>query len=416
MPFRSSSSQSAQPISATTYAALGAGLIAVAYGLARFAFGLFVPPIREELGLSAEVMGFIGAQPFISFVFASLFASAVAERLGARAATVLSGAFAVAGLTLISQAEGPLVLGAGVFACGLCTGTMMPALNTGLHAAVRPTLHGRVNAVMNAGTSLGVALAVPAVLLLAGAWREAYAAFALLAALGAAAAWALLPASAAADREAPATPPARLPAQQRRRVIELCLFSAAMGGVSSAYWVFAPDLVVALGGLEPHLSGWLWLAVGVAGLAGAAAGDWADRHGAGVTQAVALATLAAGLLLLIAAPSQLMLAIASAALFGVAYMTLTAVYLISGIRLLPHRPSLGAVLPFLAIAVGQAIGSPLAGWAVERFGYTGAFAAFAGLGLAAAACWPLFPSSGPAAQAASAAGPSEPDPPRRGDG
>ncbi len=381
-----------QPISAVTYAVLGAGLIAVAYGLARFAFGLFVPPIREELGLSAEVMGFIGAQPFISFVFASLFASAVAERLGARGATVLSGAFAVAGLTLISQAEGPLVLGAGVFACGICTGTMMPALNTGLHAAIRPTLHGRINAVMNAGTSIGVALAVPAVLLLAGAWREAYTAFALLAALGAAAAWGLLPASSAtADREAAATPPARLPPQQRRRVIQLCLFSAAMGGVSSAYWVFAPDLVVALGGMAPHLSGWLWLAVGIAGLAGAAAGDWADRHGAGVTQAVALVGLAGALLLLVAAPDQLAPAIASAALFGVAYMTLTAVYLISGIRLLPHRPSMGAVLPFLAIAVGQALGSPLAGRMVELLGYTGAFIGFAGLGLATAALFPLYP-------------------------
>lgn len=30
----------------------GAVLIAIGYGLARFAFGLFVPPIRDEQGLS----------------------------------------------------------------------------------------------------------------------------------------------------------------------------------------------------------------------------------------------------------------------------------------------------------------------------------------------------------------------------
>ncbi len=377
-------------LSATAFALLGAALIAIAYGLARFAFGLFVPPIRDDLGLSQGVMGIIGAQPFVSFVLASVAASWLAERLGARGAAVLSAAFALLGLTLISRADSALTLGAGVFACGLCTGTMMPALSTGAQVAIRPALHGRVNAVMNAGTSVGVALAVPAVLLLAGAWREAYAAFAVVTGIAMLAAWRYLPAAAAATAHPPRSGAVR--GVLSGRMISLCLFALVMGWVSSAYWVFAPDLVVQVGGVAPRLTGLLWLAVGLVGLTAAFAADWGDRLGIARVQAAALLGLALALLGLVAAPDQLPLALASAALFGLVYMTLTGLYLVVGIRLLVDRPSLGAVLPFMAIAVGQALGSPVAGSLVEWAGYGAAFTTFAAVGVAAAACLRLFPA------------------------
>jgi hypothetical protein len=36
-------------------------MIAVTYGLARFAYGLFLPEMRESLGLSETILGLIGA-------------------------------------------------------------------------------------------------------------------------------------------------------------------------------------------------------------------------------------------------------------------------------------------------------------------------------------------------------------------
>ena len=47
--------------SSTGFAIFGAALIAISYGLARFAFGLFVPPIRDDLNLSPYAVGVIGA-------------------------------------------------------------------------------------------------------------------------------------------------------------------------------------------------------------------------------------------------------------------------------------------------------------------------------------------------------------------
>lgn len=389
-----------KPVSATAFAGLGAAIIAMSYGLARFAYGLFVPPIRKELELGADVMGSVGSMAFIGFIVASIVAAPLARRLGARDGTLLACAFGIAGLALISQAETALALGTGVFSCGVCTGLSMPALSEGIHKVVRPGLHSRVTAVMNAGTSVGVVLSVPAVLLLANAWRGAYASFAALALLLALAAWRFIPRSGSVPADAPPTPTPPVTSSQKRRLIGMNIFAFGMGVVSSAYWVFAPDLVVEIGGLAPNLTGWLWLAVGVAGLGAAAAGDMCQRYGAGPTQGLALAGIAVATITPLSAPDNLPLAIGSAAIFGLAYMTLAGTYLVSAIAMLPDHPSLGGVLPFLAIAVGQAVGSAVAGVAIAQTSYIIAFAAFAAVSLAIALCYRWYPEPFPKAESA----------------
>ncbi|MFU8877175.1 MAG: MFS transporter, partial [Wenzhouxiangellaceae bacterium] len=362
-----------KPLSSTGFALFGAALIAISYGLARFAFGLFVPPIREELELAPDIVGIIGALPLISFVLATLVAPICADRLGARNTAVLSGGFGAIGLALISQASGALSLAIGVFACGICTGLMMPALTAAMQALVRRSLHGRVSSVMNAGTSIGVIVAVPAILFLAGAWRFAYASFAVMAAIGVVATWFFIP-SVSRITPSNAAPPPPVSAQQWWRLFRLSLFAFMMGFVSAAYWIFAPDLAVSLGALPPDATGFLWLAVGVAGLGGAVVADLADRNNPPITQALMLVMMAASLALLAASPDRLAIAVFSALIFGLSYMSLTGLYLMTGIRLLPGRLSLGPVLPFMAVSLGQAVGSPLVGKLVGEIGYADSFA------------------------------------------
>lgn len=377
-------------MSSIGFALFGAALVAISYGLARFAFGLFVPSIIAELALTPYVIGIIGALPFISFVLATLVAPLAADRLGARNLSVLSGLFGMAGLTLISQSSDALTLGMGVFTCGICTGLMMPALTAAMQALVSRSMHGRVSSIMNAGTSIGIIVAVPTVIFLSDAWRLTYVIFAVLTGLGVVAAWYFIP-SVSRVIPANAAPPPPITRLQWSRLIRLSLFAFAMGFVSAPYWLFAPDLVVTLGALPPAYTGWLWFAVGIAGLGGAMVSDLADRNNPPITQALMLMMLSSSLVLLAASPSQLGLAMFSALVFGLAYMSLTGLYLMTGIRLLPGRLSMGPVVPFIACALGQAVGSPIIGLLVDGLGYADAFAIFSVMGILIAVLSPIYP-------------------------
>lgn len=365
---------------ASVFAAVGTGLIAIDYGIARFAYGLFVPSMRVDLSLDPAVMGTIGALAFVSYAVAIAVAPILARWLGARGVAITAAAFAVAGLSTMAGARSGVELALGVLICGISTGLISPAMTAAVEATIRPALQGRLNAIINSGTSLGIVAVVPVAAIWAASWRSAYAAFAALAVVGLVAAWAGVP-RAATVSGAPSRPRSPVTRKQWRSLVRLAAFALAMGVVCAPYWVFAPDLAVSVGNLAPGRAGLIWLAVGIGGLAGALAGDLVSRHGPAMAHAFALAGLSAALALIAASPGELLLAGVSAAVFGAAYMTLTAVYIVAGISIVPDHPALGPVLPFLALAVGQAIGSPLAGAAISHMGYTTTFSTFAAAGL-----------------------------------
>ncbi|TDX31040.1 putative MFS family arabinose efflux permease [Modicisalibacter xianhensis] len=364
-------------------AALGSGIIGITYGLARFVFGLFLPSMREELTITPTMAGVIGALPFLSFVFAILAAPWVTRGLGIRNTAVAAAGLAGIGMLTIAQAPTSLVLASGVLICGISTGLSSPVMAQSVYRVVPSGLRGRVNAVINAGTSLGIALAMPAVLIWAEAWRSAYVAFTALAALGALAALVYLPRD-----ERPATSSsshkASISREQWVGIGQLSTLAGLMGVVSAAYWVFAPDAVITAGGLASSQTAWMWLAVGLGGLAGGGAGDLITRFGPALSHVIGLTVMSASLALLAIDPGHFPLALASAALFGVGYMTLTGFYLVRSTQIMAEAPALGPVLPLLATSTGQVAGSPLAGWLVGSQGHAVTFVLFATLGLAAA--------------------------------
>jgi predicted MFS family arabinose efflux permease len=154
----------------TWLVAPGLAMIAVAYGLARFAYGLFLPEMRQAFGLSETVLGLIGAGSYVGYCVA-IIALVFTSRAGPRFMVVVAGVVAVVGMAAVAGAPTTWVLALGVLAAGSSSGLASPPMGEAVVRSIRRGLQDRANTLINSGTSIGVALSGPAALLLAEQWN-----------------------------------------------------------------------------------------------------------------------------------------------------------------------------------------------------------------------------------------------------
>jgi predicted MFS family arabinose efflux permease len=369
----------------TWLVAPGLAMIAITYGLARFAYGLFLPNMRESLDLSESVLGLIGAGSYAGYCFAVLGALVFTSRTGPRFMAVAAGAVAVVGMAAVAGAPTAWVLALGVLLAGSSSGLASPPMGEAVATAIPEASQDRANALINSGTSIGVALSGPAALLVTDQWRIAWVAFALLG--GAVVAWNAMamprkPVGEDRPEGAAQTNVPRLSGRYLLRSRSVALFAAAtgVGFASAAYWTFSRDMVVRFGDLSGTGSTVFWVVIGVSGLAG----DLVQRFGLSGAFRVSVLTMAAAIGLLAAAPGVLLWAYSSAALFGSSYIMLTGIILVWSVWVFHERPSAGLGAAFLLIAVGQVFGTLTAGAVAGAAGLAVTFWAFAGIAVAAA--------------------------------
>jgi predicted MFS family arabinose efflux permease len=375
----------------TWLVAPGLAMIAVTYGLARFAYGLFLPEMRETLDLSETVLGLIGAGSYAGYCFAILVALVFTSRTGPRFMAVAAGVVAVVGMAVVAAAPAAWVLALGILVAGSSSGLASPPMGEAVVTSIREELQDRANTLINSGTSIGVALSGPAALLVAERWRVAWAAFALIGIVVVAWNAAVVPRNRMGGRYETAPPDVpRLSARYLVRARSIPLFVAAtgVGFASAAYWTFSRDLVVRAGDLSVTGSTLFWTVIGVSGLAGGLAGDLVRRFGLAAAFRASLLCMAAALGLLAAAPGVLLSAYSSAALFGSAYIMLTGIVLVWSVIVFHERPSAGLGAAFLLIAVGQVFGAPIAGTAAGLAGLGFTFWVFAGIAVLTALIGP----------------------------
>ncbi|MGZ9809615.1 MFS transporter [Pseudoroseicyclus sp. H15] len=351
-------------------------LIGLCYGFARFAFGLFLPQIDADLSLGPSLSGIISGGSFAGYCMAIIASAVLTERIGARAVAIGAAIVAAVGMAGIALAPSPLILAAAVMVAGSSTGLASPPMAAAVAAAVQKSRQDMTNTVINAGTSAGVALTGPIALAIAGQWRLAFGAFATLAVVLAVTAAVTLPASRGGEG-AGGLPPVTGP------VLRLISASLLMGAASTALWSFGGQLVSQQLGWGPTGTGLLWTCIGVGGLAGAWAGSLIGRFGLDPVHWTSLGLMAAGIVAVGTGIATPPLALIGGTLFGAAYLMLTGVYLVWGIRALPDRPATGLMIGFLTIAIGQTAGAPLFGFLMAGPGAGTAVTCFALLALVA---------------------------------
>ncbi|PXA77100.1 MFS transporter [Auritidibacter sp. NML100628] len=357
-------------------AVVSAGVIAVCYGFARYAYGLFVPEFAEVFALDATGIGILGAASTFGYTVGLMIAPPVASA-SPRATTLAAGACATVGLSLMS-ASGPNVV---LFAVGLLTagagaGLISPGVAQLIGRTVRADAEPRAQSWANTGTSLGLAISAFTPTLLCG-WQYIWLGFGLLAALVTTIAWRVLPRPAAVPK-----PAIRLGISLRRTGVSLLLANSFLLGLTSApYWNFSIDRVQRIG-LDSEYSGWFWLTIGIMGPLGGVVGGLVHRHGLIPVNVATWTLWAAAMALLSLSAPGLPLALLSAGVFGATYMGLSGICILWAARLYPESPALGVTLSFLGLGAGQTLGSPIAGLVADHAGLGTAFAGTAILSLA----------------------------------
>lgn len=354
--------------------AAGASLIAVCYGFARFAYGVFLPAFRAEFDLDASTAGTIASGSYVAYCAAILISTVLTPRFGSRVLAALAGAIAASGTALVALAPSPMLLTVGVLVAGSSTGFASPPLAHAVAHSVRAAVQSRAQTVINAGTGLGVAAAGPIALLTLGQWRLGWLAFSVLSA--AVTVWVLrtVPFAGKPDARPELLPCPTFPSGSGR----LITASGLMGIASSAVWTFGRDVLGSVGGMGPTASAVAWILLGAFGILGALAGDAARRIGLGRSWLLGMFLLSVVTVLFVLAAGFPAAAGLLSATFGAVYIALTGLLLVWGTEVYDSTPAAGVGLAFLVIALGQAVGAPVTGALISGFGPHWAFAAIAG--------------------------------------
>ncbi len=146
--------------------ATGALIIAACLGFGRFALGMLLPAMGENLHLSYSQMGLISTANFCGYVAAVIVSAALTSRLGARRLIVTGLALVSGSMLAVSQANSFL----SVLLLYTLTGFGSGAANVPIMALVshwfRPSLRGRAAGFIVGGSGLAIiisGLLIPAV-------------------------------------------------------------------------------------------------------------------------------------------------------------------------------------------------------------------------------------------------------------
>ncbi|WP_083962257.1 MFS transporter [Hoyosella altamirensis] len=371
----------------------GMGMIAVAFGFARYGYGLFVPVFRDEFGLSTGSLGLISGGSYASYLIALLLAGFLSSRLNPRFPIVLAGLFATTGMILIAAAPNSVVLAAGVLIASTSPGWAWAPFSDAVAQLIKPGARNRTLSIVSTGTAFGLLVSGPITLFAGSTWRVAWLLFALVAlactiwnarilpnkpfkpSSGAESQRGARGANVALDRSRPTWR-----WYVNTRSLPLFLVALIFGFTGAFYWTYAADIVLD-NGLPPATRSILWTLVGITGVAGLATGDLVGRFGLRRVLVAALLLLTVAIALLGLSPGSWLAIGISASLYGPSFMMMSALLALWSSDVFPDRPSAGFSATLLLLAVGSIGGPTTLGLIADLAGLRSLFLVAAGLTL-----------------------------------
>lgn len=331
-------------------------LIAVTYGLARFAWGMMMPQVAQQISFSPRASGMLAACSYLAYCLATPGATLLLARWGVRSTAILAALTAMFGLLLLAAASSAWLIAGGLFIAGLGAGLASPALASAVSRQIDASRQTAANTLINAGTGAGIIVSVPIFMLVPGGWRTACCCFAVLALISLLLARYCLPVGRADPPGSPVGWRDRLHNRALQRVIIIAFLS---GVASAAWWCFGPDVLRQHSHLNEGQASMLWLVSGAAGILGALTGPLARCIGMRQVYWLAQLAMAAPLLLLAALTHFSYWLVPATALCGAGYVTLSGILLVAGAAATPQNAASGVAAAFLTLAIGQIVGAIL---------------------------------------------------------
>ncbi|WP_250447048.1 MFS transporter [Actinotalea sp. C106] len=337
----------------------GAGVVGVAFGMARYVYGLTLPDIEQELDLSELVLGFIASATFGGYLVGLLLAGPLAARRGSRAPTTVGGVCGALGAGIVTVAPTPGLLAVGAVLAGSAGGWVWAPYSDIVKQTVPTRQQPRALATITTGTSAGlVVLGGLAIMAVVGSWRLVWGSIAIAAVLAAVVNLRLVP------QEGPqARPGGRCPAAGWASPLKVpAAYAALYFAVVIIYFTYLAE-VVEQADLPEIAVPALYGAIGLSGGVALVTGTLAQRLGSGRVAASCLLAVGVALALLGAASSSPVAAALSACVFGAGYMTGSAVLAVWTAEAVPDRAGtaftaclvVGAVTSIAAPAVAGAV-------------------------------------------------------------
>jgi predicted MFS family arabinose efflux permease len=358
----------------------GTSFIAAMYGLVRLAYGLFLPDIQTELGLSAAVAGYISSASSLFYCVAAAVGFALSHRLP-RPLIVVAAATACVGVWGMSAANGIPAFGVFAVLSSAGAGIASPAMVSVVARNIDARRVDRAQAMVNGGTGPGLVVAGVLALLLLPEWRLSWM---VIGVVTAACTLAVL----AVDRPTPApleqhagSPSVGWVAQHAGAIAAAVL----MGAGSSAVWTYGRSLLVETGAGSERGTISAWIVLGF----GSAAVILTAKPMAKLTSTAAwmfsCGVMTAAILLLAVLPDLTAAALLGCFAFGWGFTAATSSLILWTTDIDAANAAAGTAMLFVALMFGQAVGATVLGAIITSAHFAPAFAVAAALSAASIA-------------------------------
>ncbi|MEU9788612.1 YbfB/YjiJ family MFS transporter [Streptomyces phaeochromogenes] len=361
----------------------GVSAIGVTFGFARYGYGLFLPELREEFGLSVSDVGLIGSATYAGYLVSLLMVGALSARFGPRPLVLAGGLCATVGMGLVALAQGPGLLITGLILAGTSSGWAWAPYSDAVDRMVPAERREHVLGTIASGTAFAVVVAGPLALLAQGTgWRYAWLAFALAALASTAYNARVLPGGSSRRIQNGGRP------AYRRSALPLLLTAVIYGLVGAVYWSFAVEAITDAAGTGSVTAPLFWSLMGAAGTAGALTGHAIARFGLNRVHTGLFSGIAVAIVLLGLAPGSPPAIALSALLYGPCFMVGSGLLAVWSYRVFPEQPSAGLSVTVFFLGLGTISGPALLGTYAELHGLRAAFLLTAGVAALALACAP----------------------------